>query len=268
MAYRAVDPAVLLHLAKDIALEAGELVASRAGERRQWVSTKSSSTDMVTEVDRASEALIVSRVLAARPADGILGEEGTDREGTSGVRWIIDPLDGTTNFLYGFPAYAVSIGIEVDGETVAGVVHDAARRETFSARRGGGAFCNGTAIHVTAQDQLSLALAGSGFGYEPAHRARQARVLAEVLGHVRDLRRAGSAALDLCSVACGRLDAYFEGPLNTWDVSAGMLIVQEAGGIARSRPIEAGEKPGVIAAGNGLFAMFERLIDAAIAAAS
>jgi len=266
MAQRNVDPAALLHLATGIALEAGEFVASQAHLVRLSIETKSSSTDMVTEVDRASEALIVKRILAARPSDGILGEEGTNREGESGVRWVIDPLDGTTNFLYGFPAYAVSIGVEVDGEPVAGVVHDAARHETFTARRGGGAFRDGTPIRVSSQAQLPLALVGSGFGYDAAHRAHQARVLAALLGQVRDLRRAGSAALDLCSVACGRLDAYFEGPLNAWDVSAGTLIVREAGGIATIRPIEAGEAPGIVAAGPALYAAFERLIASAIAA--
>ena len=266
MAQRSIDPAVLLHLATDIALEAGEFVASRAHLVRESVETKSSSTDMVTEVDRASEALIVERIRVSRPSDGILGEEGASRDGTSGVRWVVDPLDGTTNFLYGFPAYAISIGVEVDGEVVAGVVHDAARGETFTARRGGGAFRDGHRIHVSPQAQLPLALVGSGFGYDAAHRVRQARVLAAILGQVRDLRREGSAALDLCSVACGRLDAYFEGPLNPWDVCAGMLIVREAGGIASVRPIETGHSPGIMAAGPALFVAFEQLIDAAVAA--
>ena len=268
MSNRSIDPAVLLHLATDIAFEAGELLATRAPHVRESVETKSTLTDMVTEVDRASEALIVERVLAARPSDGILGEEGTDREGESGVRWVIDPLDGTTNYLYGFPAYAVSIGVEVQGEVVAGVVHDAARGETFTAWLGGGAFRDGQRIHVTGQDRLSLALLGSGFGYDATHRAWQARVIAALLGSVRDLRRAGSAALDLCAVACGRLDAYFEGPLNAWDMSAGSLIVREAGGVAVVRPIGPSEAPGIIAAGPALFQALEVLIAEALSTAA
>jgi myo-inositol-1(or 4)-monophosphatase len=225
--------AALLALARELAAEAGALVA--AGAKAGFaVATKSTATDMVTEVDRASEALIVGRLRAARPSDAIVAEEGAGHTGTSGVCWYIDPVDGTTNFVYGYPHYAVSIGVEVDGERVAGVVHNAAIGETFWAAKGQGAFLDGRPIHVSGKADLPTALLGTGFGYEPGFRARQALVVGRLLGRVRDLRRSGSAALDLCSVACGRIDAYYEQPLSSWDYSAGDVIVREAGGVVES----------------------------------
>lgn len=221
----------LLALASDVAREAGLLLAERLPQARTSVGTKSSVTDMVTEVDRESEALVVSRILAARPNDGLLGEEGTARTGTSGVRWLIDPLDGTTNYIYAYPAFAVSIAAEVAGEVVAGAVFDAARGQAFTAAKGGGAFLDGRPIRVSAQDDIGRALVGTGFGYDSKRRKDQGATLAHVLPHIRDVRRAGSAALDLCSVACGRLDAYFEYGLNPWDLAAGGIIVREAGGL-------------------------------------
>lgn len=222
--------AELLALATDIAIEAGNLLVARLHEVRTAVSSKSTATDMVSEVDRESEALIVRRILDARPRDAVLGEEGAARAGTSGLRWVIDPLDGTTNYLYGIPAFAVSIGVEAEDGVLAGVVHDAVRRETFRASRGGGAFRNGQAIHVSEQGALGHALIGTGFGYDADKRRHQAQRLVSVIPHVRDIRRGGSAALDLCSVACGRLDGYYEEGLQHWDYSAGSLIVTEAGG--------------------------------------
>ncbi len=220
----------LLALALEVAREAGALIAGRRNSVFA-IGTKSTVTDMVTEVDRASEELIIGRILAARPGDAILAEEGAGRDGASGVRWVVDPLDGTTNFIYGYPAYAVSIGVEVDGERVAGVVHNAASGEMFWAARGGGAWLDGRPIRVSGRDDLATALVGTGFGYERAHRAAQAAVLARILGRVRDVRRSGSAALDLCSVAAGRLDAHYELPLAPWDYAAGDVIVREAGGL-------------------------------------
>jgi len=220
----------LFELARNAALEAGALLRSCAGDVRELVETKSSPTDMVTEVDRASEALIVQRILAARPDDGILGEEGAARDGSSGVRWVIDPLDGTTNYLYGLPAYAVSIAAEQNGTVIAGVVYDAAHDDLYAAARHEGATRNARPIAVSSANRLPLALAGTGFGYSPARRTKQAALLQQVIADVRDIRRAGSAALDLCSVACGRLDAYFEWGLQPWDMAAGRLIIEEAGG--------------------------------------
>lgn len=225
------DRQALLQLAIDIAHEAGAILTVRQATVRQFVSTKSTATDMVTQVDKDTEALIVERILAARPDDGLLGEEGASRPGTSGVRWVIDPLDGTTNYIYGWPAYAVAIGIEYEGEAIAGVVHDAARGETFSASLGGGAFLNGRPISVGAETSVANALVGTGFGYAPSRRVAQAAVIARIIPHIRDIRRGGSAAIDLCHVACGRLDAYYEYGLNPWDSSAGDLIVREAGGV-------------------------------------
>jgi len=160
-----------------------------------------------------------------------VGEEGTDVTGTTGVCWIVDPLDGTTNFLYGLPGFGVSIAAEVDGTVVAGVVLDAVRGELFAATLGGGATRNGTSIHASAATDLSLALVATGFSYDATRRARQAAVLVEVLPHVRDIRRFGAAAVDLCSVACGRVDGYYERWLAPWDLAAGGLIAREAGAV-------------------------------------
>jgi fructose-1,6-bisphosphatase/inositol monophosphatase family enzyme len=186
---------------------------------------------MVTEMDRASEALIVAGIEAARPDDGIVGEEGADREGTSGVRWLVDPIDGTTNYLYGFPGFAVSIAAEIDGDVAVGVVHDPLHRDVFTAARGRGARRNGEAIAVSTNADLSTALVGTGFSYDRDRRARQAAVLTEILPRVRDIRRMGAAAVDLCSVACGRLDAYYERGLAPWDLAAGALVAREAGAL-------------------------------------
>lgn len=221
----------LLRLAEGVARAAGRLLAAGAQRQRADVATKSSPTDMVTEMDRASEALILEELLGARPDDGLLGEEGTDVAGTSGVRWVVDPLDGTTNYLYGFPGFNVSIAAEVDGEPAVGVVYDVVRNELFSAVRGGGATRDGEPIRASDTVVLAEALVGTGFSYDPERRRRQAGVLVEVLPQVRDIRRQGAAAVDLCSVACGRLDGYYERGLERWDLAAGGLIAQEAGAV-------------------------------------
>ena len=220
----------LLALAVEVAEEAGALLAERLHTVRALVETKSSVTDMVTEVDRDAEALIVGRILARRPDDAVLGEEGGERPGTSGVRWVIDPLDGTTNYLYGFPAYAVSVAAERDGVSLVGVVRDAARGETFAAALGQGTTVDGHPATVSTKADLATALIGTGFAYARDERARQADVLRAVLPEVRDVRRAGAAAIDLCWVACGRLDGYYERGLQPWDLAAGALAVEEAGG--------------------------------------
>lgn len=216
-------------LAVELATRAGQLLLEEAPGRAEDVSTKSSRTDMVTAVDRASEALIVRAIERERPGDGVLGEEGSRRDGTTGVRWIIDPLDGTTNYLYGVPVYGVSIGVEVDGEMEAGVVVHPSLSEVFTARRGHGARCNGAPIAVSEQTDLSTALIGTGFAYDPQQRGEQAGWLRSILPAVRDVRRAGAAAIDLCWVASGRLDGYYEAGLSPWDLAAGALIAREAG---------------------------------------
>jgi myo-inositol-1(or 4)-monophosphatase len=254
----------LLALATGLALEAGALLAERQPQVRQVVDTKSSVTDMVTEVDREAEALIVSRILAARPDDSLLGEEGANRTGTSGVRWVIDPLDGTTNYIYGYPAYSVSIGVEADGEMVVGVVYDAARSELFTASKDHGAYMNGAPISVSPQEQLALTLSGTGFGYDVEIRRRQAAVCARMTPRLRDIRRSGSAAIDLCTVACGRLDAYYEFGLNEWDRAAGMLIVREAGGRAEVLASDFGQQLN-LASGPALFEPLHALVREAVA---
>ncbi|MBM4410902.1 MAG: inositol monophosphatase [Chloroflexi bacterium] len=220
-------------LAVAVAEEAGALLLAHLhGERT--IDSKTSPTDAVTEMDRAAEALIVQRLLAARPDDGLLGEEGASRTGASGVRWVIDPLDGTVNYLYRRAAFGVSVAAELDGRPVAGVVVDPQRGETFHAWRGGGAWLNGMRIRTSDVAALDLALVGTGFDYMAEHRRRQAAMLAEVVHVVRDIRRAGSAALDMCAVACGRLDAYYERGPHWWDAAAGSLIVHEEGGVAEA----------------------------------
>jgi len=229
----------LLALASGLALRAGH--AARDGRAERGVSaatTKSSATDMVTEFDRASEALIVTGILQARPHDAIIGEEGTDTTGTSGVDWLIDPIDGTTNFLYGLPGWAVSIAARTEEGTQVGVVYVPATDELFTAFAGGGASLNGMPITCSTTDQLSLALVGTGFSYQPERRGAQARRVAELLPQVRDVRRFGAAAADLCYVAAGRLDVYFEQWLGPWDLAAGELIAREAG--CRSGSLDGG----------------------------
>ncbi|MEZ5140930.1 MAG: inositol monophosphatase family protein [Acidimicrobiales bacterium] len=219
----------LAALAGEVATRAAAVLVDGLRRERTAVATKSSSTDMVTEMDRAAEQLIAQGILAARPDDGLVGEEGTSRDGTSGVRWIIDPLDGTTNYLYGHAGFAVSVAAARGDEVLAGVVVDPLHGDTFAATRGRGATRNGAPVHCSAADDLATALVATGFSYDPARRGRQARVLAEVLPRIRDIRRMGAAAVDLCSVACGRVDAFWEKGLQPWDHAAGALIAAEAG---------------------------------------
>lgn len=233
------SPAELLSLAARLASEAGALALDGL-HRTRTLDTKSSVTDMVTEMDRACEALIVSALRAARPDDGIVGEEGADHEGTSGVRWFIDPIDGTTNYVYRHPLWAVSVGAELHGRRVAGAVALPMLGELFTAGKGLGAFRNGDPIIVSAQTDMGKALVGTGFAYVPEIRARQGRIVAELLPEVRDLRRGGSAAADLCFVACGRLDAYFEDGIQSWDACAGALIAEEAGAVVSVLPLDRG----------------------------
>lgn len=223
------EPATLRDLAVVIARAAGDLLTDRLHAERAEVRTKSTGTDMVTEMDTASERLIVDRILAARPHDGIVGEEGASIAGTSGVRWVVDPLDGTTNYLYRLPGWNVSIGVEIDGVAVAGAVSVPSTGDHFAAAVGLGATRNGAPITVPPPAPLHEALVGTGFNYEPAVRVDQARNLGTLIGRVRDIRRGGAAAADLCAVAAGRLDAYYESGLAHWDWSAGALIAREAG---------------------------------------
>ncbi|MFF5206962.1 inositol monophosphatase family protein [Streptosporangium sp. NPDC000396] len=215
-------------LAEEIAREAGEMLLAKRPARPEVLATKSSPTDVVTALDKASEELIRRRIRAVRPGDAILGEEGGST-GDGRVRWIVDPIDGTVNFLYGLPEWAVSIGVEVDGEIVAGVVNVVPRGEVFTAVKGGGAWLAGERLRCNTGVPLDRALIATGFGYETGRRKVQAEVLAHVLPRVRDIRRGGSAASDLCSVAAGRVDGFYERGPQYWDYAAGGLIAAEAG---------------------------------------
>ncbi|HVU74721.1 MAG TPA: inositol monophosphatase family protein [Mycobacteriales bacterium] len=220
-------PGLLLDLALDIARAAGSLLLQRPDDL--GISTKSSPTDVVTAMDKASEALVAERIRAARPDDGLLGEEGTDDPGTTGLRWVVDPLDGTVNYTYRLPFWAVSIGIEQDGAAIAGVVHAPVLGWTFTATRGGGSYRNGERLSGSAVTSLGQVLLATGFSYVSERRREQGRWIAEVLPRVRDIRRHGSGALDLCMSATGLVDAYVEQGLSPWDLSAGALIAEEAG---------------------------------------
>jgi myo-inositol-1(or 4)-monophosphatase len=226
---QAPDTAELLGLAEEFAREAGRLIVEQRPPSLSVTKTKSSATDIVTEMDQASERLLASRIHAARPDDALLGEEGAERTGTTGVTWVVDPIDGTVNYLYGIPSYAVSVGVRYGGEVVVGVVVNPVSGEVWTARKGGGAFLDGKPVRVNDAPELSMALIGTGFGYAAARRERQARWLTHVLPRVRDIRRAGAASLDLCALATGRLDGYYEKGLKPWDLAAGGLVAQEAG---------------------------------------
>lgn len=243
-----------MDLAVRAAEGAGALLLDRFGEPARGIGSKSSGTDMVSDADRDAEALIVDRILSARPDDAILGEERGERAGSSGLRWIIDPLDGTTNYLYAQPHWCVSIACEDAQGTVIGVVRDPNRAETFTAERGGGAFLNGVAIRVSEVTSIGESLAATGFAYDASLRAEQGAVVATLLPAVRDIRRYGAAALDLAWVACGRFDAYYEAPMQSWDIAAGLLLVREAGGRT------AGWRGGVIASAPGIYGAFSDLL--------
>jgi myo-inositol-1(or 4)-monophosphatase len=216
-------------LAEAVAREAGTLLRASFEGPELRVSSKSTPTDLVSEADHAAERLIRERIAAARPDDGVLGEEGGDRAGTSGVRWVVDPLDGTVNFLFGIPQWAVSIACEDPDGALAGVVYDPLRDELFSVERHGTPTRDGAPITCSTREDLATALVGTGFGYDTDVRRAQAAVAARLLPDVRDVRRFGSAAIDLAWTACGRLDAYYEHGLNAWDLAAGRLLCERAG---------------------------------------
>jgi len=241
----------LLALATDLAAAAGQ-VHDEGMRSALRIETKSSPTDLVSQVDREAERLIVERLRELRPDDALLGEEGSLGAGTSGVRWVIDPLDGTTNYIYGYPAYAVSIAVEVDGEAQIGVVLDSSAGRMYRAVSGFGALCDDQPIRVREQPDLATALVATGFSYEAAQRERQGAVVARVLGRVRDIRRGGTAALDLCHVAAGHVDAYWELDLSPWDYAAGSVIARAAGAEVVFPRAEHGHGPAVVAAHRGL----------------
>ncbi len=235
MAGVGVDEAMLNDLkntAEQVAVEAAHLVRTAWVRMRSGgevaVDTKSAETDVVTAVDRESEELVRARLERIRPGEPVLGEEGGGAVG-GGVTWVVDPIDGTVNFLYGLPAFAVSIAAQIDGVSVAGAVVEPVSGRRWTAVRGGGAWLDGERLSVSAADRLDLALVGMGFSYARDRRIRQGKLTADLVGQVRDIRRRGAASLDLCAVAAGWLDGFFEHGLHRWDWAAGALVAQEAG---------------------------------------
>ena len=286
----AADPRRLLALAIAVAHEAGEMLADRHG-RPAVVRTKSSPTDVVTEMDHAAERLIRSRILAVRPDDAILGEEGGQTGGEAPVRWIVDPIDGTVNYLYGLPDWAVSIAAEAGGRVVAGVVCVPPRDALFLAAVGAGAWRSSLAdisrwasvawsrtdpdksgrpgqavppgsqpLSCTADVPLSRALIATGFGYERARRMVQGQVLSAVLPRVRDIRRNGACSVDLCSVAAGNVDGYYERGVQYWDIAAGTLIAREAGAVVGGLAGRSAGPSMTISAGPALFTELHDLL--------
>lgn len=229
------DPSALRDLAASLAVDAGRVALhgrrSAPSASDLGSDTKSSHTDIVTRFDRAAEATIVDGLVRARPHDAILGEEGADRAGTSGYEWLIDPIDGTTNFVYDLPTWCCSIAVAHHGRTVAGAVYVPALDELFVAAMGQGATLNGRSISPSDETELGRALVATGFSYDAGRRREHAAQIARIIGDVRDIRRMGSAAIDLCFVAAGRVDVYLERNLNPWDMAAGELIAREAGAI-------------------------------------
>jgi len=254
----------LVALAREVAHRAGRvaLEGRRSGALRN-VSTKTTGTDMVTEFDRRGEEIIVAELRRSRPGDAIVGEEGANHAGASGITWYVDPIDGTTSFLYDLPTWCVSVGACDANGPLAGAVYVPALDEMFSAVRGGGALLNDSPIRCNTDVDVSRALCATGFSYSAAHRTVQVRRVAEFIDKIRDIRRSGAAAIDLCFVACGRVDAYFEENLHPWDLAAGELIAREAGAVSGDygggplRPAE------VLGAGPAIFADLSALLVAA-----
>jgi myo-inositol-1(or 4)-monophosphatase len=244
-----VEPSSLLDVAIEAARRAGALLTERFGSPARGVQSKSTPTDPVSDADRDAEALILELIRSRRAGDGVVTEEGAGRDGESEHTWVVDPLDGTVNFLFGIPVWSVSIAVEDRQGAVAGVVFDPNREEIFTAMRGQGALLNDQPIHVSSRRDLSHALVGTGFAYDSRARKIQAGLVSRVLPKVRDIRRSGSAALDLAAVACGRLDAFYEAPMERWDRAAGVLLIREAGGVVTELEAPLGLSPGVVAAG-------------------
>lgn len=244
----------LTDIAVAAAREAGSLLLDRFRSSHRGVATKSTPTDMVSEADKVAEALIFDLIRAARPDDAFLGEETGASGGSSGIRWVIDPLDGTTNFLYRIPHWGVSIAAEDADGVCAAAIYDPVRDELFAAARGEGATRNGEPIHVSDATDLRRSLILTGFAYKPQERLAEARILPAIVPNVRDIRRAGSATLDFAWVACGRADGYFESPTEWWDVAAGTLIVAEAGGLVGTLPpLGRPDGSGWVTAGPGIY---------------
>jgi myo-inositol-1(or 4)-monophosphatase len=250
-----------LALATDAARHAGALLLELRRSPAAGVRSKSSATDLVSEADERAEHAIVTRIRRERPDDAIVAEEGSGARGGSGVSWYVDPLDGTINYLFGIPHWSVSICCADGSGPLAAAVFDPMRGELFSATRGGGARLGDRGLTVRDQGNLASALVATGFGYDAAQRVTQGRILAKVLGEVRDIRRFGSAALDLCWVGAGRFDAYFESVDKPWDWMGGALVVREAGGRVTELTPRDPAFPHIIASGPGIHADLVALLE-------
>jgi myo-inositol-1(or 4)-monophosphatase len=255
-----MSPSGLREIAEAVAREAGHQLRNAFAGPRVNVTAKSSPTDLVSEADHAAERLIRERLATARPGDGFLGEEGGDEQGTTSLRWVVDPLDGTINFLFGIPQWAVSIACEDADGTLAGVIYDPMRDELWSAERGGPALLDGSPIEASERDDLATALVATGFGYDAEVRSLQAERVARLLPLVRDIRRLGSAALDLAWTAAGRYDAYYERGLNSWDRAAGELLCLRAGLAVRDLPPAPPAGAGILVAPHALVDQLESLV--------
>jgi myo-inositol-1(or 4)-monophosphatase len=255
-----MSSAALREVAEAIAREAGHQLREAFAGPLVNVTAKSSPTDLVSEADHAAERLIRERLASARPGDGFLGEEGGDEVGTTGLRWVVDPLDGTINFLFRIPQWAVSIACEDASGTLAGVIYDPMRDELWSAERGGAALLDGRPISASTRTDLATSLIATGFGYDAEIRRYQAEVVARLLPSVRDIRRLGSAALDLAWTAVGRYDAYFERGLNHWDLAAGELLCTRAGLVVRELEARPPAGTGVLVAPDALVDPLETFV--------
>jgi myo-inositol-1(or 4)-monophosphatase len=255
-----VNATDLLVIARDLAIRVGDIALAGRRKGLTQVDTKSTTTDMVTEYDRSTEQEIVSTLRRLRPDDSIVGEEGGGHDGTSGITWYIDPIDGTTNFLYDLPMWAVSIGAHDADGPLCGVVYAPALRETFTAIRGNGAHLNGRSISCGSVTELPQALIATGFNYSPANRLVQAARFPHIIDKIRDVRRFGAASLDLCFVACGRYDAYFEEHLFPWDTAAGALIASEAGAVVGSPDGREIDRSAILASNSALFTQIQDLL--------
>ena len=250
------DANVILELALKIARQAGELLTNRPAS---WdLTVKSTAIDIATQMDHASEKLIVDAILAARPSDAIIGEEGANRTGTSGLTWVIDPVDGTVNYFYGLPGWSISIAVKDELGTLVGVVHSPTTNSTWYASRGGGAFLNDVKIECNNPIELNRALLSTGFAYDVNTRSKQLVIINALVPQIRDLRRIGSAAVDICHVATGLVDGYFETGLYEWDLAAGELIAREAGAIVHTKSWHGLDL--TVAAGAHLFSQLSRAI--------
>jgi myo-inositol-1(or 4)-monophosphatase len=251
----------LLAVAEEAARAAAAVLVERFGGRQRPAATKSTPTDPVGEADLEATRAIGDVLARRRPDDAVLGEESGEATGTTGLRWVVDPLDGTVNYLFGIPQWAVSVACEDGDGALAGIVLDPLRDEAWTATRSGPARLNGTEVRASDRDELARALVGTGFGYDAEVRAVQAATMAALLPRVRDVRRAGAAALDLAWAAGGRLDAFYERGVKAWDVAAGRLLCRRSGLVVRELPAAPPQGPGILVAPAGIAGALAEMVE-------